>query len=204
MSLKKVGLAAAGAAAAGAVVLGGASLADAAARTPVAHGGYGHPGGGYGHPGGGPGHTPVTGDELAKVTEAVKGENAAVTVDRVHKTPDGSYRVLGTKAGDRVFYEVSADLKTVTERTGGPRGGGRGPRAGTEVTGDELTKVTEAVKAEDAAVTVEGVRKAPDGSYRVLGRKAGGRVLFEVSADLATVTEHEGGPRGGRHHGPPR
>jgi hypothetical protein len=32
------------------------------------------------------------------------------------------------------------------------------------------------------------VRKDPDGSYDVVGTKGGANVMFDVSADLATVT----------------
>jgi hypothetical protein len=60
----------------------------------------------------------------------------------------------------------------------------------TAVTGDEATKVGAAVTAKDSAVTVTSVRKDPDGSYDVLGTKAGANVMFDVSADLATITEN--------------
>lgn len=122
MSLKKVSLAVAGTVAAGLVVLGGAPLADAATKTSPSSGapsGYG-----FGHPGRS-NDTPVTGDELAKVTAAVKAKDSAVTVVGVRKHSDGAYHVFGTKAGGRVMFEVSADLKTVTEHQRGPR---RGPR----------------------------------------------------------------------------
>ena len=118
MSLKKVGLAVAGAAAVGAFAVGGATLADAATKTSEsssAPSGYG-----YGHPGASE-DTPVTGDELAKVTAAVKAKDSAATVTSVRKDPDGSYDVLATKAGTNLMYEVGADLKTITERQGGHR-----------------------------------------------------------------------------------
>ena len=190
MSRKKIGVIAAGAVAIGgvAIALGGSTIASAApAPTPSTSTG---PGGGRGA------HTEVTGDEAAKVTAAVKAEDSAVSVTSVLKDPDGSYDVFGTKAGERVVFEVSADLKTVTEGKGGGRGGMRG----TEVTGDEAAKVTAAVTAKDSAVTVSGVRKDADGSYHVFGTKAGERVVFEVSADLKTVTERAG--RGGHGDGP--
>jgi hypothetical protein len=63
----------------------------------------------------------------------------------------------------------------------------------TVVTGDEATKVSAAVTAKDSAVTVDSVRKDPDGSYDVLGTKDGAQVMFDVSADLATVTQAQGG-----------
>ncbi|MBK9101998.1 MAG: hypothetical protein IPM90_10930 [Austwickia sp.] len=158
-------------------------------------------------------HTAVTGDEAAKVTAAVKAKDAAVTVGKVLKDPDGSYDVLGTKAGAPVMVEVSADLKTLEVRTGGPgrgmRGGPHGPgrHAHTAVTGNEAAKVTAAVKAKDAAVTVGKVLRDPDGSYDVLGTKAGAPVMVEVSSDLKTIEVRTGGPghgmRGGkdRHFG---
>ena len=114
---------------------------------------------------GGHAHTEVTGTELAKVTAAVKAKDAAVTVQRVQKDPDGSYDVIGTKDGNPVMLEVSKDLKTIETRTGGP-GGGRGGHAHTEVTGTELAKVTTAVKAKDAAHGPAG----PEGPRRVLRR----------------------------------
>ena len=145
---------------------------------------------------GGHAHTPVTGTELAKVTAAVKAEDSAVTVTSVAKDPDGSYDVLGTKAGAAVRLEASADLKTIGAATpGGPGGrGGPGAPKGTPVTGAELTKVTAAVEAKDAAVTVTAVHESPDGSYHVHGTKAGAPVHLEVSADLETVTVREGRP----------
>jgi hypothetical protein len=62
--------------------------------------------------------TPVTGDKAAEVTAAVKAKDSSVTVTGVRKDPDGSYDVIGTKSGAQVRYDVSADLKTVTQNTG--------------------------------------------------------------------------------------
>ena len=95
-------------------------------------------------------------------------------------------------------YEVSADLTTVTARTGGP-GGGRGAHggsAGTAVTGAEMAKVAAAVTAKDSAVTVTEVRQDADGSYDVVGTKAGATVAFDVTKDLTTVTAHAAHPAG--------
>ena len=154
-------------------------------------------------------HTAVTGDELTKVTAAVTAKDSAVTVTKVEKDPDGSYDVHGTKDGARVRFEVSADLASVTQGPAGPggMGGGMGGHTGgqhTPVTGDEATRVGDAVKAKDSAVTVESVRKDPDGSYDVMGTKDGARVMYDVSADLATVTQAQGKGggmgRGGHRH----
>ena len=79
--------------------------------------------------------------------------------------------------------------------SGGSRDGGTvGSRdGGTVVTGDEATKVSAAVTAKDSSVTVSSVRKNADGSYVVLGTKAGQNVVYRVSADLTTVTQAQGG-----------
>lgn len=136
--------------------------------------------------------TPVTGDEAAKVSAAVTAKDSAVTVTSVEKDPDGSYDVHGTKDGQNVMFDVSADLQTITQGQAGGGHGGQGGSQDTPVTGDEATKVSAAVTAKDSAVTVTSVRKDPDGSYDVLGTKNGANVMFDVSADLQTVTQAQG------------
>ena len=88
---------------------------------------------------------------------------------------------------------------------GAQPGYGDGRRHGghdhTTVTGDEAAKVRAAVKAKDATLTVEQVRKDPDGSYDAMGTKAGQHVMVEVSKDLATVEVRTGGPGGHGGHG---
>ncbi len=196
MNRTKIVRLAGAAAAVGALGLAGATLANAETSPTPSPSSTKAPGSnGRGHA-----HTEVTGDELAKVTAAVKAKDSAVTVTTVEKDPDGTYDVRGTKAGADVRFEVSQDLKTVTERAGrgpGGKGGGRG-HAHTPVTGDELAKVTAAVKAKDSAVTVTEVEKDADGSYDVRGTKAGADVRFEVSQDLKTVTEGAGRGPGGK------
>src|SRR6478609_4199811 len=141
--------------------------------------------------------TSVTGTELASVTAAVKAKDSTVTIASVRKDPDGSYDVFGTKSGATVMLEVSKDLKTITTDTGGHRGGGRhGGGNDTPVTGTELSTVAAAVKAKDSSVTVNSVRKDPDGSYDVLGTRSGANVMLEVSKDLNTISTNAGGPRG--------
>ncbi|WP_050346885.1 hypothetical protein [Arsenicicoccus sp. oral taxon 190] len=193
--------------AAGLMIAGGAAAAQAAnGRTPAATGngasgygagygmsGYGMSGDGDRHGCGGGRHTAASADETAKVTAAVKAKDSAVTVERVLKDQDGSYDVVGTKAGQRVRVEVSKDLATVEVRSGGHRGEGRHGGRHTPATADETAKVTAAVKAKDSAVTVERVLKDPDGSFHVVGTKAGQRVMVEVSKDLATVEVRTGG-----------
>jgi hypothetical protein len=190
--LGKVGLAAATTAAAGAIVFGGQALADAASGTSGS--GTASTTSGYAAGPGGSADTPVTGAELTKVTAAVKAKDSAATVISVRKDPDGSYDVFATKSGTPLMYEVSADLKTITEGHAGHRGGsGRGGSADTPVTGAELTKVTAAVKAKDSAATVTSVRKDPDGSYDVFATKSGTQLMYEVSADLKTITQNSHG-----------
>jgi len=141
--------------------------------------------------------TSVTGTELASVTAAVKAKDSTVTIASVRKDPDGSYDVFGTKSGATVMLEVSKDLKTITTDTGGHRGGGRhGGGNDTPVTGAELSTVAAAVQAKDSSVTVNSVRKDPDGSYDVLGTRSGANVMLEVSKDLKTITTNAAGPRG--------
>ena len=99
---------------------------------------------------------------------------------------------------------TSAGTSAATSASGdtGPGGGERGTQGGqgrarhqhTAVTGEEATKVGNAVTAKDAGFTVESVRKDPDGSYDVLGTKDGKKAMYDVSADLATITAAQGGP----------
>lgn len=99
---------------------------------------------------------------------------------------------------------ASADETSDTGESGTTSQGSRGGHEHTEVTGDEATRVTDAVTAQDSAITVESVRKDPDGSYDVLGTKDGSRVMVQVSADLATIevgSGGRGGPGGGRGPG---
>lgn len=76
---------------------------------------------------GGHAHTPVTGDELTQVTEAIAAYDSAITVESVEKDEDGTYDVHGTKDGVPVQLDVSADLASITEGMGGPGGGMGGP-----------------------------------------------------------------------------
>ena len=147
-------------------------------------------------PGGQSQDTVVTGDEAQKVIDAVRAKDASATISDVRKDPDGSFDALGTKSdGTKVMYDVSADLKTITEHAGkGGPGGPGGQSQDTPVTGDEAQKVKDAVKAKDSSVTISEVRKDPDGSYDALGTKSDGtKVMYDVSADLQTVTQGGGG-----------
>jgi hypothetical protein len=82
---------------------------------------------------------------------------------------------------------------------------GRGGPGGSQdeaVTGDEAQQVIDAVEAQDSSATIDSVRKDPDGSYDALGTKDDQPVMYDVSADLATITEHAGGPGGHGGRGP--
>ena len=152
MMTKKVATGAAALAAAGAIVAGGAAISNASNETAGSGAGYG----GYGQkaPEGAGGdrqgdrpqgqgrheHTDVTGSEKTKVTDAVNAKDSAVTVQSVRKDPDGSYDVLGTKGGEQVMVEVSADLKTIEVRTGGPGGHGGPGRGGQDGAGDSQSR----------------------------------------------------------------
>ncbi|MBC9956848.1 hypothetical protein [Yimella sp. cx-51] len=209
-------LAAVSLAAIGAVGVGGAAAANAAggtSSTSSATNSTSTQDGQTGKDGkdgkGGHEHAAVTGTEATNVKNAVTAKYSGITITEVRKDPDGTYDVLATKSGNRVMYEVSKDLKTISERTGGgPRGdhggrggkggpGGKGHHAHTAVTGTEATNVKNAVTAKYSGITVTEVRKDPDGSYDVLATKSGNRVMYEVSKDLKTISERTGGgPRG--------
>ncbi|WP_286959074.1 hypothetical protein [Arsenicicoccus sp. UBA7492] len=196
-------LTAAAVAAAGLMIAGGAAAANAATTgSGQATTGYGYAAQGYGDAGHGGQrapheHTAATADQTAKVKAAVTAKDSTITVTTVQKDPDGSFDALGTKAGQQVRVDVSADYKTVTVGTGGGHGGGRGGGStDTAVTGTEATKVKDAVKAKDSSVTITEVRKDPDGSYDALGTKAGQQVFYDVSKDLATITQSTGGQGG--------
>lgn len=82
---------------------------------------------------------------------------------------------------------------------GGRGQGGFGGRSGTEVTGDELTKIKDAITAKDSTVTVMRVFKEEDGSFDAFGTKDGGMVRIEISSDLKTIEISEmGAGRGGQ------
>ncbi|MCE1178298.1 MAG: hypothetical protein LWW86_04610 [Micrococcales bacterium] len=209
---------AAAVAAAGAMAFTAASLANADTQQQQGATGYSVPG--YGNQQGGPNgqqgdgqrggmaghsHTQVTGDELAKVTAAVKAKDSAVTVTSVQKDPDGSYDVMGTKAGAQVMVEASKDLKTIEVRTGGPGGGGRGGHGGmqqgTEVTGANLDKIKAAVKAKDSTLTVERAMKLTDGTYRAMAAKSDGtRAGVTLDKDFKITNVRTGMDKGGAGH----
>ncbi|MGV1010697.1 MAG: hypothetical protein ACOYBY_19275 [Dermatophilaceae bacterium] len=120
MDFKKAGVAVAALAAAGALVAAAANANADPNTAPAASRTYSPDYGG--RPASN--DTPVTGDELAKVTAAVTGKDSSVTVTSVQKDPDGSYDVFGTKAGAQVMFDVNADLATITQNA---NGGGHGP-----------------------------------------------------------------------------
>ena len=114
----------------------------------------GGPGGGkHGGAMGGSADAAVTGAEADKVIAAVKAKDSAATITSVRKDPDGSYDALGTKAGAPVFFDVSADLKTVTANTGGPGGGHGGPGGPGAGTGSQSGTSTNPADANGSTAT---------------------------------------------------
>lgn len=209
MNPKKLGLAAVSVLAAGAIIGGGAALASAdpspatsSSSTTAGAAANSGQAGGRGQGAGMHAHTAASAEETQKVTDAIKAKDSGATVSSVEKDEDGSFDAHGTKAdGSQVRWDVSADYATVTEGQGGPGGkggqGGPGGSQDTAVTGDEAQKVIDAVKAKDSTVTIDAVRKDADGSYDALGSRAdGSKVMFDVSSDLATITEGQGRPGG--------
>ncbi|PFG33836.1 hypothetical protein [Sanguibacter antarcticus] len=220
MFRRRMGTIATTAAVVAALSIGGASLAAAAtdpATPSVENHASGRAAAGSDSATRGLSGTVVTGDDADAVIAAVAAEDADADITEVRLAPDGSYRAVGTSGDDRVVYQVSADLATVTAATGRgerPEGAGRGGSAdgegrsaATVVTGDDADAVIAAVAAEDADADITEVRLAADGSYRAVGTSGDDRVVYQVSADLATVTAATGrGGRGdgaGRGHGGP-
>lgn len=145
MRLKTLGLTAASLAAVGALAVTGTTIANAAddpssTATPSASASSAPDGDRAGR------HTTVTGDEAAEVIAAVEATDSTVTIETVRKDPDGSYDALGTKDGERIAFDVSTDLATVTERTGRPGHGGKGPGGC-----DDETTSTDDPTSDDAA-----------------------------------------------------
>ncbi|WP_232291880.1 hypothetical protein [Frankia sp. QA3] len=117
MPAKKIGLAFTTIAAATGLVFGGATMASAStglsAGVQAGTGGNGASGLATSV------NTSLSAGELAKVTAALKAKDASVVVTSVVKNSDGSYLVVGTRAGVTVRYIISADLKTVTQIAAG-------------------------------------------------------------------------------------
>jgi hypothetical protein len=134
MSKRRLGLIAVGAAAVAALTLGGSSLALAATGSPAAAtvapsaGSTTDSSTDQAPPASA--DTAVTGAEADKVIAAVVAKDANASITTVRKDPDGSYDALGTSGGSPVFYDVSADLATVTAGGGGHGGPGHGGPGG--------------------------------------------------------------------------
>ncbi|MEI2715008.1 MAG: hypothetical protein V9G04_17380 [Nocardioides sp.] len=124
---KIIGLGIGATAALAVAMLGGMALANATdddgAAAPWGRPQHGQMRGGpeMGEPGmGRHEHTPVDDATLQKIKAAVKKYDDSITVSEAVTDPDGSYDVRATKDDKQVMLEVSADLKTVSERAGGP------------------------------------------------------------------------------------
>ena len=197
----KVGLVAAGAVAAGALVVGGAALADAATRNPSGaaangYGGYaGGPGasGGYGQRGGSS-DTPVTGDELAKVTAAVKAKDSAVTVTSVQKDPDGSYDVFGTKAGRAGRFRGQRRPEDHHRQAAGRRPGRRPGRRLRRHPGDRR-RASQGDRRRQGQGLGRHRHHRPQGPRRLLRRRSAPRRAPGPSSTSAPTSRPSRGPR---------
>ncbi len=113
----------------------------------------------------------------------------------------GVIAVGGSAFADSTASPSPAASSSQEARPGGHGHGPGGQSQATAVTGDEAQKVIDAVQAKNNGVKITTVRKDTDGSYHALGTKADGtNVMYEVSTDLATITEavgHGHGPGGG-------
>ena len=120
MNLRRTGLTIGSLGVAAAIALGGQALAQAATTpSPTAS-----PSATTGATADPSSDTAVTGTQADSVIAAVKAAFPGSTITTVRMDPDGSFDALGTAAdGSRVFYDVSADLVTITA---GGHGGGRG------------------------------------------------------------------------------
>jgi hypothetical protein len=170
-------------------------------------------GGPGGHDGGpGAGETPLEGDVATQVTAAAQAAIPDGTIDRVETDNDGVYEAHVTKAdGTHVIVQIGADYSvtaTIDQPQGGPGGPGGGPGAGeTPLEGDAAASVTAAAQAAIPDGTIDRVETDNDGVYEAHVTKADGtHVVVKVDASFAVTGTEEmpaGGPRDGRHQGPP-
>ncbi|WP_422933249.1 hypothetical protein [Sinomonas sp. P47F7] len=72
---------------------------------------------------GGGQRTPLSSDELAKVTAAIKSKDSNATVKDSWKDSDGSFDVVVTSGSTTTKYDVSADYSTVTADSNFGQGG---------------------------------------------------------------------------------
>lgn len=80
---------------------------------------------------GGGQRTPLSSDELSKVTAVIKAKDANATVTDSWKDSDGSFDVVVTSGSTTTKYEVSADYTSVTADAGFGQGGGHHGNDGT-------------------------------------------------------------------------
>ncbi len=152
-----------------------------------------------GGPAGGPGMgATVTGAAAEKAKAAALAKYPG-TVERVEKTPNGSYVVHVIKADHtEVHVLVNAAFQVTGTATGGPgHFGGRpfgGPGMGATVTGAAAEKAKAAALAKYPG-TVERVEKTPNGSYVVHVIKADHtEVHVLVNAAFQVTGTATGGP----------
>ena len=212
METKSIATIAGAAAAGGVLAFAGLSLANASTgasqqaptstNPQMAAGQYG------GQMRGGPGGmhgTPVTGETLQKVTDAVLAQYPDATVDSAEEEGDG-YEAHVTKAdGTKVHVTLDSNFAITGEHTGPPMGGGMGGPGGmhgTPVTGETLQKVTDAVLAQYPDATVDSAEEEGDGYEAHVTKADGTKVHVTLDSNFAITGEHTGPPMGMGGKGP--
>jgi uncharacterized membrane protein YkoI len=148
--------------------------------------------------------TALTGDNLAKATAAAKTAVPGATVDRAEADADGAkYEVHMTKSdGSEVTVKLDAAFKVTGTETGGPGGGGHGgggPHQAngiteTPLTGDNLSKATDAAKAAVPGATVQEATTDADGAkYEVhMAKSDGSEVTVKLDAAFKVTSTVNG------------
>jgi uncharacterized membrane protein YkoI len=156
--------------------------------------------------------TPLTGDDLAKATEAALKAAPGSTVERAETDGDGdAFEVHVTNAdGTKSTVKLNADFSVKTVEAGRQRGGGPHQANGkteTPLTGDELAKATAAAATAAPGSTVERAETDADGdAFEVHVTNADGtRSTVKLNADFSVKTVEAGGKGGhGDGHGKDR
>ena len=211
METKSIATIAGAAAAGGVLAFAGLSLANASTgasqqaptstNPQMAAGQYG------GQMRGGPGGmhgTPVTGETLQKVTDAVLARYPDATVDSAEEEGDG-YEAHVTKAdGTKVHVTLDSNFAITGEHTGPPMGmGGKGPHGEKPLKGAKAKKVRAAALQRIKGGTVVRVEKDSDGVYEAHVLTTKGRpVIVEVNKRFK-VTGVERLPAMAGHRGAP-
>ena len=150
--------------------------------------------------------TPLTGDDLTKATAAAQAAVPGATVDRAETDADGAaFEVHMTKAdGTRVTVELDANFAATATEADQGHGGGRGHGRGgphqangiteTALTGDDLTKATNAAEAAVPGATVVRVETDADGAaYEVhMSKSDGTKVTVKLDSNFTATQTQDG------------